>query len=139
MTITQMQRKLARVMRDLDAIGSCLYWRRFPYECDHLENAVTDLTYICDGFLDADELERLDSEDALAHIVGRPEPFTIGVPSAHEIDEAVRKTDERVRKRSLKTKVVKRTVKTASGKMTLLKVVPRKPAKKQARAKVAQN
>jgi hypothetical protein len=61
-------------MRDLDAIGGELYWRRFPYDADRVEEAVATLTHVCDGFLDADELDNLDRENALAIIDGRPEP-----------------------------------------------------------------
>ena len=75
MTMNQMNRKLARAARDLDAIAAELHDRRFSYDWAQIEHAHALVGTVCHGFLDESTLASLDG---LEDVVGRPEPGAAG-------------------------------------------------------------
>lgn len=117
MTMKELQKKLARAARDWDAIAADLYERRFPYDYEKAEQALAITGQLCQAFLDEAEVEKLDE---LMGDISRPEPGTTGIPSADKLDEFERLAMERVLKMNKKTRVVKRTVTTASGKRSVM-------------------
>jgi hypothetical protein len=95
MTMKQTQRKLARILRDLDAISTDFYWRRFPYDCEQIDNASGAVAHVCMGFLDEGELERLAADNLLDELVGRPEPYSVDVERKHLITPHKKPTKKR--------------------------------------------
>ncbi|HEX4032525.1 MAG TPA: hypothetical protein VHX20_19330 [Terracidiphilus sp.] len=65
MTTNQLQRKMARIVRDIDAVSEELFDRCCEEELNRMTEAETKIGQVCMVFLDAKQLEPLDSISAV--------------------------------------------------------------------------
>lgn len=68
MTITQLQKRLSRVMSDLEEISMDLYDRGFGRDWNLIADAEEKVSEVCGGFLDEEALRQLSV------IIFRPTP-----------------------------------------------------------------